>query len=189
MRHVQHKKYKEIKDCLPNCKMRQIYSWEYYHWSQPRSNPPQLSAPWTKGELEILENLADKPGLSWANIKAEVPGRSRREIEYELIRLWVGDEVWNDEEWDGAEREDVPGVSSRPPKRPLDPGTPEVVPERDDKTSHGSEVFSDDDSDSVRSEASSIFRVSAIDFNPTRNRQDSRTPSRASPAKRLKLTT
>jgi hypothetical protein len=133
MRHVQHKEYKEIKDCLPNCRMRQIYSWEYYHWSQPRSNPPQLSAPWTKGELEILENLADKPGLSWADIKAEVPGRSRREIEYELIRLWVGDEVWNDEQLDGAEGEDVPGVSSRPPKRPLDPGTPEVDPERDDK--------------------------------------------------------
>jgi hypothetical protein len=189
MRHVQHKKYKEIKDCLPNCRMRQIYTWEYNHWSQPRSNPPQLSAPWTKGEMEILENLADKPGLSWADIKAEVPGRSRREIEYELIRLWVGDEVWNDEQWDGAEGEDVPGVSSRPPKRPLDPGTPEVDPERDDKTSHGSEVFSDDDSDSVRSEASSIFRISAIDFNPTQSRQVSRTPSRASPAKRLKLTT
>jgi len=190
LRHVQRKEFKEIKDFLPDRKMMQIYHWDYHHWTRTRLDPPRLSASWTKGELDILQKLKDKTGLLWPDIKAKVPGRSRKEIEYELMRLWVGDEVWNDEEWnDNVEGEDVTGLSSRPRKRPLDTGTPEVDPE-DGKTSRSFEMIIDDDSDTFKSDASSDIFLSAIDLNsPAYSRQGSRTPSRATPAKRLKLTT
>ena len=191
LRHVQRKDFREIQDFLPNRKMVQIYHWDYNHWNRTRLNPPQLSAPWTQSELDVLEKIKDKKGLSWPGIKAGVPGRSRKEIEYELIRLWAGDEVWNNDEWDGNEGgDDESGHSSRPPKRPLDTGTPEVDPQSDSKTSRGFEMLIDDDSDSVKSENSGFSKLSAIDVNsPSYSRQGSRTPSRASPAKRLKLTT
>lgn len=193
LRHVEKMDIKEIHNLLPNYKITQVYAWDYYHWTEARLDPPQLSAPWTKEEMKTLEKLKDSDGLSWAEMKAEVPGRSRKEIEYELIRLWVGEEVWNEEEWDrDADGEGVPKQPSNPNKRkrPLDIGTSEVDPEHDGVTaSHGFKMLGEDDSDSdsdsdfledsdcdsVKSEALSFSKLSEIGLEPTHSpkRQDS----------------
>ena len=36
--------------------------------------------------------------MTWPGIRAQLAGRSSAEIECEIFRLWVGDEVWNSEE-------------------------------------------------------------------------------------------
>ncbi|KAJ5157820.1 uncharacterized protein N7482_008920 [Penicillium canariense] len=94
MRYVQGRKWKEILDALPGRKMTQIYQWNQIHWVNRRVNPPEPSPPWLQAELETLESLADRSGLSWVEIKAQLPGRSRPEIEVELLRIWVGEDVW-----------------------------------------------------------------------------------------------
>ncbi|KAJ5140806.1 hypothetical protein N7448_004214 [Penicillium atrosanguineum] len=180
LRHVEKMDMREIHSLLPNYKITQAYAWDYNHWTEARLDPPQLSAPWTNEEMVILEKLKDTDGLSWAGMKAELPGRSRKEIEYELIRLWVGEEVWNEKEWDrDAKGEDVPEQPSNPNKRkrPLDIGTSEVDPEHDgDTASCGFKMLSEDDSDSdfdensdsdsVKSEAFSFSKLSKIDLEP-----------------------
>ncbi|KAJ5675104.1 uncharacterized protein N7477_005038 [Penicillium maclennaniae] len=152
LRHVENLEIKEIHVRLPNCKTTQIYAWDYHHWTEARLDPPQLSAPWTKKEMDILEELKDTDGLSWAKLTAELPGRSRKEIEYELIRLWVGEDVWNAEEWGrDAKGKGVPEPPSNPNKRkrPLDNETSEVDPEHDgDTASLGFKMLSENDSDS-----------------------------------------
>ena len=182
LRHVENLEIKEIHGRLPDYKITQVYAWDYHHWTEARLAPPQLSAPWTKKEMDILEKLKGTDGLSWAEITAKVPGRSRKEIEYELIRLWVGEEVWNEEEWGrDTKGNGVPETPSNPNKRkrPLDTGTPEVDPEHDgDTTSRGFKMLSEDDSDSnsdfdedsdcdsVKSEAFSFCRLSEIGLEP-----------------------
>jgi hypothetical protein len=188
---------KKLKNLLPDRKITQVCSWDYHHFTETRLDPPHLSAPWTKDEMDILEKLKDEDGLSWAGIKAEFPGRTREEIEHELIRLWVGEEVWNEGVGGrGEEGEGVPVQPSKKRKWALDTETHEVDPERDGGTISGFNMPSEDDSDSdsdsdfedesdaesdsdsVKSEAFSLSNLAAIDFKPARS-QGSRTPSKA----------
>lgn len=94
MRYVQGEKWKEILECLPSRTLPAIYSWHGKHWTNARAAPPPTSAPWSQADLDTLERLKDQSGLSWSEIQAELPNRSQSEIEFELLRLWVGDDVW-----------------------------------------------------------------------------------------------
>ncbi|KAJ5936225.1 hypothetical protein N7454_005523 [Penicillium verhagenii] len=95
MRHVQKRKWNQIHACLPHRTRPQIYQWNLFHWTERRTNPPPLSASWTQSELETLECLKEEPGLTWLDITSKMPTRTKAEIEFELLRLWVGDEVWH----------------------------------------------------------------------------------------------
>lgn len=48
---------------------------------------------WSSEERDKLSVLKDRNGLSWSDIQKEFPGRSHAEIEFELLRLWVGEEI------------------------------------------------------------------------------------------------
>lgn len=95
MRHVQKKTWDEIHDILPHRSRSRIYRWNSAHWTERRANPPQLSAPWTQSELETLERLKDESGLTWLDITNKMSRRTEAEIEFEMLRLWVGDDVWH----------------------------------------------------------------------------------------------
>jgi hypothetical protein len=205
LRHVENMGFKEINDLLPNLKKTQICSWDHHHFTEVRLDPPHLSAPWTKDDMDTLEKLKNADGLSWAGIKAAFPGRTRKEIEYELIRLWVGEEGWNDgvdeQGEQGEEGEGVPVQPSKKRKRALDTETHEVDPECDGDTISGFKMPREDDSDSasdfednsdsgsdsdsdsdfLKGEAFSLSKLAAIDFEPAHG-QSYRTPSKASPS-------
>ncbi|CBF85020.1 hypothetical protein AN1514.2 [Aspergillus nidulans FGSC A4] len=93
MRHIQGMKWKEISDHFPQKKPANIQAWHHVHWKQRKANPPRLSGPWSKAELEKLEILKDQPELTWPGIRAEFPGRLLAEIEFKLLQLWAGDNV------------------------------------------------------------------------------------------------
>ncbi|KAL4989825.1 hypothetical protein BDW68DRAFT_195442 [Aspergillus falconensis] len=93
MRHIQGMKWKEISDHFPQKKPTNIQAWHHVHWKQRKANPPRLSGPWSKAELEKLEMLKDQPELTWPSIRAEFPGRLLAEIEFTLLQLWAGDDV------------------------------------------------------------------------------------------------
>ncbi|RAQ71368.1 hypothetical protein AFCA_001620 [Aspergillus flavus] len=102
LRHVQGKKWKEIIDRLPWKKLAQLVQWNQLHWTERRANPPPLSMHWSSTERETLHDLKDQRDLTWHAVRARLPGRSIAEIEFELLRLWVGDDVWNTEQQDGT---------------------------------------------------------------------------------------
>ncbi|PYI03890.1 hypothetical protein BO78DRAFT_188663 [Aspergillus sclerotiicarbonarius CBS 121057] len=102
MRQVQGKKWNNILDQLPQKSLSQLLQWNKSHWSDRRANPPPLSKPWTKPEREQLDQIKDQRGLSWATIRAELPGRPLAEIEFELLQRWVGEEVSHKEASDST---------------------------------------------------------------------------------------
>lgn len=96
MRQVQGMKWKEIQNHFPQKKLPNIQAWHHFHWNQRRANPPRLSGPWSKAELEKLERLKDQPDLTWPGIRAEMPGRLLAEIEFKLLQLWIGGDISQD---------------------------------------------------------------------------------------------
>ncbi|PWY71073.1 Myb-like DNA-binding domain protein [Aspergillus sclerotioniger CBS 115572] len=100
MRQVQGKKWNDILDQLPQKSLSQLIQWNRSHWSDRRAKPPPLSKPWTNPEREQLDQIKDQRGLSWATIRAELPGRPLAEIEFELLQRWVGEEVLHKEAGD-----------------------------------------------------------------------------------------
>ncbi|OOQ89878.1 hypothetical protein PEBR_08066 [Penicillium brasilianum] len=100
MRYVQERTWKEIVDALPGRTLTQIYQWNQVHWSDRRACPPELSAPWSQAELKTLDSLAGRSGLSWSDIMDELSERSQPEVEFELLRCWAGDDVWEGEQRD-----------------------------------------------------------------------------------------
>ncbi|KAE8351408.1 centromere protein Scm3-domain-containing protein [Aspergillus coremiiformis] len=94
LRQVQRKKWKEVMDRLPGKTVTQFIHWNRLHWSERRANPPPLSKPWSSTERETLNNLKDQQGLTWHAVRVSLPGRTLAEIEFELLRLWVGNDVW-----------------------------------------------------------------------------------------------
>ncbi|KAJ5626120.1 hypothetical protein N7510_002429 [Penicillium lagena] len=117
MRHIHGRKWKQISDSLPGFTWTQLYLWNQRHWTERRANPPLLSAPWSQTEQETLARLKDQRGLSWVQIHAEFPERSLPEIEFELLRLWVGDAVWNDEGMENS-AVDEQGQDQPNPRKP-----------------------------------------------------------------------
>jgi hypothetical protein len=94
-RHVEGKKWKEILPFLPYASYEKLRVWNSYHWHSVRAKPSPLRAPWSQSELETFDRLQGQPFLAWKDFLAQFPNRSKPEIEFELMRRWVGDEVWN----------------------------------------------------------------------------------------------
>ncbi|KAJ5641461.1 hypothetical protein N7490_005461 [Penicillium lividum] len=191
MRHIQKKKWNEIHDLLPHRSRSQIYQWNLIHWTERRANPPQLSAPWTQFELETLDRLKEESGLTWLDITSSIPNRTKAEIEFELLRLWVGDEVWI-----GQKREPEREFQQDEKGSEDEVDVPEVVPSIEvysgpdtDEPRIFEDLIGDDDPVDNISTASSPSKLSAIYLDsPIASRQGSRTPKRASPVKHLKFT-
>lgn len=211
MRHIQKKKWNEIHDLLPHRSRSQIYQWNLSHWTDRRANPPQLSAPWTQSELETLESLKDESGLTWLNITNRMPQRTKAEIEFEMLRLWVGDDAWHGHvarvpERESEQNQEVGKVEQVHETEQIVPSVEEAESEASVETSPepsepGSlvenehpRVFEDlvDDNDDLIdniSNASSPSKLSAIYLDSsTASQRGSRTPKRASPVKQLKFT-
>ncbi|KAJ5528130.1 hypothetical protein N7513_012289 [Penicillium frequentans] len=211
MRHIQKKKWNEIHDLLPHRSRSQIYQWNLFHWTDRRANPPQLSAPWTQSELETLESLKDESGLTWLNITNRLPRRTKAEIEFQMLRLWVGDDAWHGHvarvpERESEQNKEVGKVEQVHETEQIVPSVEEVDSEASVEASPepsepGSfvenehpRVFEDlvDDNDDLIdniSNASSPSKLSAIYLDsPTASQRGSRTPKRASPVKQLKFT-
>ncbi|KAJ5355015.1 uncharacterized protein N7496_012227 [Penicillium cataractarum] len=112
MRYVQERTWKEVLGALPGRTLTQIYQWNQVHWSDRRACPPELSVPWTQAELEILESLAGRTGLSWPEIMGELSERSQSEVEFELLRRWAGDEIWEGEQRDSRATAPDPALSA-----------------------------------------------------------------------------
>ena len=87
MRQINGKKWKEIMEHFPQKKIIGLIQWNHTHWTERHVNPPRLSRPWSKAELENLQSLKDQQGLGWPEIRAAFPGRSHPEIEFQLLRL------------------------------------------------------------------------------------------------------
>ncbi|KAJ5622452.1 hypothetical protein N7528_005684 [Penicillium herquei] len=205
MRHMQNKKWQEIHDCLPGRTRAGIYQWNIHHWTARRESPPPLSAPWSKSEIQTLHQLKDETGLSWFDITDKFPHRTKAEIEFELLRLWVGDEVWlgggyrapeqsiQQDEAYGYKQSDAPEENAAPGEDPSSesPGDDDsfiFVRKKPQEPQEPIRVFEDlvDESDEGDDPlASSPSKLSAIYIDsPSVSRQGSRTPRR-SPAKRF----
>ncbi|CAI7597846.1 unnamed protein product [Penicillium pancosmium] len=94
-RHVEGKRWKEILPFLPKSSLDKLKQWNSNHWFAVRAKPSPLRAPWSQSELETFDRLQDRPFLAWKDFQVQLPDRSKAEIEFELMRRWVGDEVWN----------------------------------------------------------------------------------------------
>ncbi|KAJ5222838.1 uncharacterized protein N7469_009078 [Penicillium citrinum] len=94
MRYVERNIWKKILPFLPGRSPNFFNYWRHFHWTKPRANPPKLHTPWSQNELDILDQLQHREGLSWEDMQHELPNRSKAAIEFELLRLWAGDEVW-----------------------------------------------------------------------------------------------
>ncbi|KAJ5463647.1 Centromere protein Scm3N-terminal [Penicillium sp. IBT 31633x] len=91
---MMHKEAKKASDVVPMLSGRDyqsIWSWFYNHWTRRLANPPPLSATWSQPELTILSRLSTQSGITWAQIQREFKGRTRNEVEFELLRAFVGE--------------------------------------------------------------------------------------------------
>lgn len=134
MRHIRKKEWKEVNDYLPERKRIQLIQWNQLHWNERRACPPQLSKPWSQEEWDKLVKFKDQEGLTWPGIRAELPGRLFAEIEFELLRLWVGEEVWNEEQHQDSEQ-DQPGEQQSFSQQPGDSsGQPNISAVQEDES-------------------------------------------------------
>lgn len=95
---VEGKKWREVLEFFPQRNERQLIQWNQIHWNDRRANPPQQSGPWSGSERKTLDDLKGQRGLTWTAIRAALPGRSHAELEFQLLRLWAGDDVWNNQQ-------------------------------------------------------------------------------------------
>lgn len=89
MRQIEGKKWKEVLEHFPQRKLVSLMQWNQAHWTERHENPPRLSKPWSKKEVDKLQSFKDQQGLTWPDIRAALPGRSHAEIEFALLRLWA----------------------------------------------------------------------------------------------------
>ncbi|KAF7118632.1 hypothetical protein CNMCM5793_008170 [Aspergillus hiratsukae] len=89
MRQIEGKKWKEVLEHFPQRKLISLMQWNQTHWTERHDNPPRLSKPWSKEEVDKLQSFKDQQGLTWPDIRAALPGRSHAEIEFALLRLWA----------------------------------------------------------------------------------------------------
>lgn len=108
MRKVQKSSWQDVLDCLPDRKLADLYNWDRLHWERLRSHRHFADQVWSTEELDKLERFKDQSGLSWEDIQAELPSRSREEIEYHLLRLWAGNETWETATRESSQRPDDP---------------------------------------------------------------------------------
>ncbi|CAG8158670.1 unnamed protein product [Penicillium olsonii] len=82
-------KASDVVKLMPTLDYHAVWHWYFTHWTQRLTNPPRLSAPWSHSELAIFTRLTNQSGLTWAEIQREFSGRSRPEVEFELLRSFV----------------------------------------------------------------------------------------------------
>ncbi|KXG52180.1 uncharacterized protein PGRI_084640 [Penicillium griseofulvum] len=91
MMHKQEKKASDVMHMLPGREYQTVWHWFYNHWTRRLANPPPLSAAWTQPELVDLSRLSTQSDLTWGQIQGRFKGRSRHEVEFELLRAFVGE--------------------------------------------------------------------------------------------------
>ncbi|KAJ5817170.1 Centromere protein Scm3 N-terminal [Penicillium robsamsonii] len=91
MMHKQEKKASDVMHMLPGREYQTVWHWFYNHWTRRLANPPPLSAAWTQPELAALSRLSTQSELTWGQIQSRFKGRSRHEVEFELLRAFVGE--------------------------------------------------------------------------------------------------
>ncbi|KAJ5801578.1 uncharacterized protein N7518_003646 [Penicillium psychrosexuale] len=91
MMHKQEKKASDVMHMLPGREYPTVWHWFYNHWTRRLANPPPLSAAWSQPELVSLSRLSTQSGLTWGQIQSRFKGRSRHEVEFELLRAFVGE--------------------------------------------------------------------------------------------------
>ncbi|CAI7646444.1 unnamed protein product [Penicillium bialowiezense] len=87
--HQENRKASDVVRLLPMLEYQTVWHWYFNHWTRRLADPPHLSAPWSDSELATLTRLSSQSGLCWANIQREFSGRSRAEVEFELLRAFV----------------------------------------------------------------------------------------------------
>lgn len=87
LRHMGRLQWKQILDFFPGKTLPWLMNWYHSHWTARQRKPP-FSKPWSQAESEKLDYLKDKYGLSWADIREELPGRLHTEIEHELLQRY-----------------------------------------------------------------------------------------------------
>ncbi|OQE20947.1 hypothetical protein PENFLA_c015G00673 [Penicillium flavigenum] len=91
MMHKQEKKASDVMHMLPGREYQTVWHWFYNHWTRRLANPPPLSAAWSQPELATLSRLSTQSDLTWGQIQSRFQGRSRHEVEFELLRAFVGE--------------------------------------------------------------------------------------------------
>jgi hypothetical protein len=91
MMHKQEKKASDVMHMLPGREYQTVWHWFYNHWTRRLANPPPLSAAWSQPELATLFRLSNQSDLTWGQIQHRFKGRSRHEVEFELLRASVGE--------------------------------------------------------------------------------------------------
>ncbi|KAJ5520841.1 Centromere protein Scm3 N-terminal [Penicillium fimorum] len=91
MMYKQEKKASDVMHMLPGREYQTVWHWFYNHWTRRLANPPPLSAAWTQPELVALSRLSTQSDLTWGQIQSRFKGRSRHEVEFELLRAFVGE--------------------------------------------------------------------------------------------------
>ncbi|KGO43043.1 Centromere protein Scm3, N-terminal [Penicillium expansum] len=91
MMYKQEKKASDVMHMLPSRDYQTVWHWFYNHWTCRLVNPPPLSAAWSQPELEALSRLSTQSDLTWGQIQSRFRGRSRHEVEFELLRAFVGE--------------------------------------------------------------------------------------------------
>ncbi|KAJ5421422.1 hypothetical protein N7491_009867 [Penicillium cf. griseofulvum] len=84
-------KASDVMHMLPGREYQTVWHWFYNHWTRRLANPPPLSAAWTQPELADLSRLSTQSDLTWGQIQSRFKGRSRHEVEFELLRAFVGE--------------------------------------------------------------------------------------------------
>lgn len=91
MMYKQEKKASDVMHMLPGREYQTVWHWFYNHWTRRLANPPSLSAAWSQPELAALARLSTQSDLTWGQIQSRFKGRSRHEVEFELLRAFVGE--------------------------------------------------------------------------------------------------
>lgn len=91
MMYKQEKMASDVMYMLPGREYQTVWHWFYNHWTRRLTNPPPLSAAWSQPELEALARLSTQSDLTWGQIQSWFKGRSRHEVEFELLRAFVGE--------------------------------------------------------------------------------------------------
>ncbi|KAJ9212935.1 hypothetical protein DTO166G4_5439 [Paecilomyces variotii] len=90
MRHVEGSSWKDIAAAMPGRTAFQVTQWNHIHWQNRKLNPPKSSEPWSNEDRKQLARFKDEEGMSWTDIQKGFPGHTKAEIEFELLRLWIG---------------------------------------------------------------------------------------------------
>lgn len=78
----------EIVDRLPGRTVDDLQEWEECHPHLLERNST-TSGGWSQDELSKLDQFVDQSGIWWKDIQAALPTRSRRELESQMIKMWM----------------------------------------------------------------------------------------------------